>query len=1037
MTTPSTEEFTNVYPIDSRILHAATSGNLIVVLGSGATASYAPTSAGTSWLDLLLNGLAYLETLPGKTTSVEYILQTLQETNPDYVTAATLLKRDLKENFGPWIVDTFTSVPPIDSELPQALARLSAPIFTTNYDTYLESVLGWDSTSYTQPDEMLRVLRGESPHVVGHLHGIYNDPESIIFSNSDYAQIANNRPAQSFQNSAFATKSFLFVGMGAGTADPNFKKMSEYFGKAFTATLGHHFRLDIARNCRLNTNDTIVDIPYGDKYEDLAEYINAIAMRTNPEVASLSTHAQTALVQAVSDLSLAQLDPNKESSVDPFHDVIAPTLRSKSHSEIVQEIFATPTLHPATPLNVEIEEFLTNLSRVNLVVGEPESGVSTAIQYLLHRTSDVNSSRFPILLDDIRTGPSAPIAAALRRGYGVESLSAEPYSALDIVLGIDQIDTLGQPTLKRLCQELADLGHVSTIIGLHYEALQVVETYLKSSGLEYQIVHLGHLGESQALAFARMTTSENPERLSRQVMSVVRDRNLPRTAQTMFLLTELLASSVDVRSNLSEVSLLKMYVEHLLAVDLPKLKVESELDVHQKMRVLGDLGVLFVQNSGDALGKAEVLSCIRQTFESLSWQESDKATLTDFVNRGLLVEFYEHDELLVRFSRRALLAVAAADRMVATRPRSTSPLYSLVSDNPVKYYELVQSYAALAHDDLDMLQKVCNLAFDSVSNTSSISEDKNSVFLALRVESASITADHPEPDQAAEGPASSLRNESPSHDESASKKGSQDVYFSTPRDIDLADRGDEGRFIAPIEDYSAAQVSTITTALASRILRDSDMIQDPQAKNRSLGSLVDVWISLGPEIEKEFSSPEFLEVVESIPYDKDSSDNSSASTITAEQREARNVSVVRTIVAIVLAEGMKTNLPNRTTFEAIESLQHFESRYPKASSLVSAYLSSLTATKWWTRTLAQVHEDAIASPFGMLALLPNAFGRYLEDESLDGNQLADLENYFRRVIVRMNALRPTATHSVPVDKMLSQMRARRERSQHERRASRR
>ena len=110
-------------------------------------------------------------------------------------------------------------------------------VFTTNYDRILQlcGPGGVETVTWKEPNKMLAAIRGE-PSVV-HLHGVYNDPDSVIFSASSYALLSDNEGYRSFSQALWTRGPLLFVGASTfGMGDTDFSRLFDW-GKRITPHL--------------------------------------------------------------------------------------------------------------------------------------------------------------------------------------------------------------------------------------------------------------------------------------------------------------------------------------------------------------------------------------------------------------------------------------------------------------------------------------------------------------------------------------------------------------------------------------------------------------------------------------------------------------------------------------------------------------------------------------------------------------------------------------------------------------------------------
>ncbi len=161
----------------------------------------------------------------------------------------------------------------------QALAAWRCPIVTTNFDDLIERVTGLQTATWRGPGRAQRVISGLEPGVL-HVHGIYNDPGSLVMTPESYKGLLNDRQAQALLHGLTTMKALVFVGCGATLEDPNFASLFEW---CRTHLPGSHFRLyrlvrrqDIEA-LQKERDDRIILVPYGDSHESLMPFLWSLA----------------------------------------------------------------------------------------------------------------------------------------------------------------------------------------------------------------------------------------------------------------------------------------------------------------------------------------------------------------------------------------------------------------------------------------------------------------------------------------------------------------------------------------------------------------------------------------------------------------------------------------------------------------------------------------------------------------------------------------------------------------------------------------
>ena len=263
-------------------------GRALLLVGAGVAIASTGRAPVASWPGLLRDGVERVATL-GWTQSerwVERQLEILDEVEAgtadtgDLLSVAEQVENRLGAPNGPewgrWLDETVGELPLVDPAILKALADLALPIATTNYDGLIERVTGFEVVTWRQSERALRVLRNEVRDVL-HLHGFWQDPESVVLGIRSYEAVRQHELAQALQRILPALKSVVFVGCGAGLADPNFAALRQWM-RTNLPTRHRHFRLCLESEVESlkrehPADERIFPISYGAKHEELEPFL--------------------------------------------------------------------------------------------------------------------------------------------------------------------------------------------------------------------------------------------------------------------------------------------------------------------------------------------------------------------------------------------------------------------------------------------------------------------------------------------------------------------------------------------------------------------------------------------------------------------------------------------------------------------------------------------------------------------------------------------------------------------------------------------
>jgi tetratricopeptide (TPR) repeat protein len=135
--------------------------------------------------------------------------------------------------------------------------------------------LDWDRADWTDHLRVIEALRGARP-AVWHIHGDFDRPNSIIFSQNDYDRIAASELPQFVQRSAGLNFSLVFVGCsGSGLSDDNVGRLLDWMRKGFSGLGDKHFVLASDDN-KDTWPEGVTPVRFGD-HADLPAYLAKLA----------------------------------------------------------------------------------------------------------------------------------------------------------------------------------------------------------------------------------------------------------------------------------------------------------------------------------------------------------------------------------------------------------------------------------------------------------------------------------------------------------------------------------------------------------------------------------------------------------------------------------------------------------------------------------------------------------------------------------------------------------------------------------------
>jgi len=268
--------------------------DLVIVVGAGVSIGAlkgSPLVGLASWRGLLHHGLDQVEGQGGPARQdVGRIRGLLDSQDPGlWIDAAEWLTRMLGGRTGgafrTWLRATAGAFAgePRQADVLAALAAMAeqgAVLATTNYDGLLEAVTGAPAVTWRAPAKVERVIRGDDRGIL-HLHGYWDDPASVVLGTRSYDEVVGDEHARAALQALRMTRTFLFVGHGAGLGDPNWGSFLRWTEQVFAGSEYVHYRL-VREEERETTQaehpqeQRIVALSYGRVHAELAPFLRSL-----------------------------------------------------------------------------------------------------------------------------------------------------------------------------------------------------------------------------------------------------------------------------------------------------------------------------------------------------------------------------------------------------------------------------------------------------------------------------------------------------------------------------------------------------------------------------------------------------------------------------------------------------------------------------------------------------------------------------------------------------------------------------------------
>ncbi|HJX30056.1 MAG TPA: SIR2 family protein [Thermoanaerobaculia bacterium] len=267
--------------------HEIEQGRMLVVVGAGVSIAATEDERLASWTGLLRNGAERCVEVAGPLPDgwANRVLAEIDSGDLDeLLSAAEKISRKLGAPCGPeyarWLRETVGRFQVKDPAVIEALAGLGLPLATTNYDGLLEEVTGRAPVTWREGARVERVIRDEEEAIL-HLHGYWEEPESVVLGIRSYEQVLGDAHAQTMLRAVRATRGLLFVGCGAGIADPDFDALLRWMRTVFEGSDLRHFQLCLEKEEEKfrelhPPEERLFPLPYGADHSCLAPFLREL-----------------------------------------------------------------------------------------------------------------------------------------------------------------------------------------------------------------------------------------------------------------------------------------------------------------------------------------------------------------------------------------------------------------------------------------------------------------------------------------------------------------------------------------------------------------------------------------------------------------------------------------------------------------------------------------------------------------------------------------------------------------------------------------
>ncbi|MFT2817161.1 SIR2 family protein [Leifsonia sp. A12D58] len=829
--------------MDLELIEAFRSRSAVLVVGTGASQAISQQNELSGWIGLVRDGIDHLVKIGVKDDrwkqAVVGMIDAASDDDSSFLLqAATQVGDALKATDGlgyrNWLKGTVGSLQKRAEELGKAIVALPAPILTTNYDTLIEQCGLRGSSSWNDAKSMQKVLAHRSSDV-GHLHGIWNDPDSVIFTSADYRKLLDSPAAQSIQSAFASSKSIVYIGVGGGLSDPNFSRFLEWQRETFPNPGLSHYRLclksEVETLTRFHATDNMVLVAYGDEHHELAPFLTTLALELSDIVPSGSgmnavggveireLFEQSLIEEVIGRPEGAELELSIENLA------LEPVLLPIPHAQYVSQKSLKSGNDELKRIDPEAD---IAAGEVILLVGDEKSGLSFAARWLALKASIVADGLPPIYTNFTQCKKSLrPLEDLIRREGRTAGLPLGKKTQIPAVaLVID--DYSPYVAFSELAvRDLSLLALGFTVMTCRQGTEEAVQAQLEAVGIRCRVRYLGRLERGDIEKMAQMAAPMTFGAIAEQVWGLLCSEHLPRTPFNVAQLIYIYQRNGELGGNASSTSILEEFVALLLGRGDPHEDARFNLDHEQKMTLLERLAEGFVIN--DELGAVEsaTVAALSSALEDLGWPESPIDILTNFLERQILIR----KNGFVVFARGSFLHLFAAKRA-----QKSMNFRDHLLNRPLYYASAISDYAAIQRHDPVLLERAEQWV-DSIH----WEESDGAAFAEVELTTPSFEEISPDAEELGDAVGAELATDDASNDDDP-------PVFPVAKEED----------VPPL--WRALQ----TLELASRVVRDADQAGEVVQKQRVLDSLLDKWGATSSAMEEDQDYRKLFQEISSL-----------------------------------------------------------------------------------------------------------------------------------------------------------------------------
>lgn len=468
----------------------------------------------------------------------------------------------------------------------------------------------------------------------------------------------------------------------------------------------------------------------------------------------------------------------------------------------------------AAPAPVDAVDMIST-GRVLVVSGEAESGVTSALLWLLAQHFERDDQRLPVFVRyDRGLSKASRFERAVRRAAGRVGMSLDRGDELPrMVVAVDDVDVSHKGALDGFLRYVAEHPDQRFILGSHGDDSALAER-LDARGIPFDRVYLGPLGRAELRGLIEKLIGHQSPQLLEKVLNVVLSQELPRSPFVLAALVAVLADETDV-TTLNVSGLLDAYAKWLLGGDEPREFENLAMDLRRREHLLAWFASVLMRSGRRRVTRQDAERQVLEYYSAKGWSNSSARVLDSLIRRRVLVE--DADGIGFRYT--ALLNLFAGHQMAEDATFAQEMLRDCF-----EFPGVVQHAAGLRRSDGSLLRAVDEAFQDVLTRLGN--DVRVEMFDRVRTRPG-WSEDEPDFERLKKAVAEAGRVEPMDDDQ-------LDVFYDhveAPRETSTADLG-----LPPLLTALAPAAGLLGT-----VLRSSELVDDVALKSEVLKHALHAW----------------------------------------------------------------------------------------------------------------------------------------------------------------------------------------------------